>query len=538
MAKNYPAIFPRDNSQDPEFQVFEILSTLPDNYSVFYSKRIKGAQRAKEETEIDFVVFDGCRNLTCLEVKGGLLEYRGDEDTWYQNGKPMPRSPDRQATAATHALIEHLGALVAQINVGWALCFPGCSLPQHFSPPSGLPRSIVLDAEGMAGIPNSVKQIEDYYADRYRKPGAPPQAARALIEKLNRSIRFVTKTGIRIARDYKAILDVTDEQYEVLNDLEDNARMTVRGCAGSGKTLLAQQYAKSRAAEGDSVALLFFNRGIANSVRYGIDRNASIECATFHGFARRLIDKEDPNWWSENKGAKDFWDLEVPTRLMSVAVDEAEQFETIIVDEGQDFKYEWYEFLETLLRDKESGRFVVFYDDRQDLFERWTNLPWNSSKKTLTRNCRNTKTIVDFINKRVDVQMHTFSRSPDGLPVVERTVGASTDEQRIVVSEVKSLIKSGVEPGNIVLLLNTPKRESSLAGITKIGRNRLEPVGRTYRPGGSAIQYTTIDSFKGLEADVVMILGYHDGLGASLYTQASRACTLLYLFSSDSSRNN
>ena len=42
MATLHPSIYPKaPNTEDPEFEVFEILKKLPDNYSVFYSKKFK-----------------------------------------------------------------------------------------------------------------------------------------------------------------------------------------------------------------------------------------------------------------------------------------------------------------------------------------------------------------------------------------------------------------------------------------------------------------------------------------------------------------
>jgi Nuclease-related domain len=153
MARMFPDQFPGEYvAQNPEFEVFQTLRALPDSYSVFYSKKFKGGKKSKEECEVDFLVFDGKKTLLCMEVKGGLIEYRGDEDAWYQNGRNLSPSSDRQASATKAAVLEFLGVAASDINVGWLPCFPNCSLPANFQPPAGLPRPVILDQSKLLNI--------------------------------------------------------------------------------------------------------------------------------------------------------------------------------------------------------------------------------------------------------------------------------------------------------------------------------------------------------------------------------------------------
>ncbi len=71
MAKFFPESFPSDaDPRDPEYQVFRMLHELPEHFSVIYSKKFKGGKNSKEETQIDFLIFDGHKNFICLEVNG------------------------------------------------------------------------------------------------------------------------------------------------------------------------------------------------------------------------------------------------------------------------------------------------------------------------------------------------------------------------------------------------------------------------------------------------------------------------------------
>ena len=57
MATMFPPSYPGEpNPDNPEFNVYQTMKTLPDHYTVFYSKKFKGTGSWKEEGEVDFVI--------------------------------------------------------------------------------------------------------------------------------------------------------------------------------------------------------------------------------------------------------------------------------------------------------------------------------------------------------------------------------------------------------------------------------------------------------------------------------------------------
>ena len=538
MATMYPEFFPGNQDPDnPEYAVYQSLRVLDDHFHVFYSKRFKGGKHSKEETEVDFLIFDGKLTLICLEVKGGMLEYRGDANAWFQNGAEMSPQPDRQASAATRSVIEYLGDTTRSLNIGWGLCMPQCCLPDTYTPPTSVPKDVLIDMSGIADPQEAIGRVSRYYCKRYNKPGLKATESRHLIARLTRGIGFVNKVGVRVAQDHKQLIQVTNEQFNVLEDLQLNRRVAVRGCAGSGKTLIAQEFAKQLAADDKSVLLLFFNRAVANHVRYGLDNDLPIECTTFHSLARQLIEDDDPDWWEKHLHDASFWDTVVPARLWDLNPQAVTKYDAIIVDEGQDFKPEWYELLEQLFLDREGeGRFVVFYDDRQDIFNRWDDLPWSASdtfRKALKKNCRNTRSIIEHIKTHLECDMEPFDASPIGLPVVTRAVSDDHDECSQFTKDLRDLLGQNIRPDQIVLLLNNAKTNSSISHLTTVGTHRIESMGRTLRGRSRAIRYSYLRVFKGLEADIVFVLGLDRSsadYAEAVYNQASRARGLLYLY--------
>jgi hypothetical protein len=538
MAKMYPEVFPgKFDQEDPEFVVYQCLRKLPDSYVVLYSRRLKGGLFGKPECEIDFLIANQRDVLICLEVKGGLMAYDGANDRWIQNGRTMDKNPDRQAAEATHALLGVLPKELSNVNVDWALCFPQCSLASD-KEVIGIPHLRIIDETKLLRIEEEIRKIEGGIRNTFRKRGITAVDARHLLDRLTRGIGFVQALGVRIAREAEQIIQVTNEQYDVLADLEINPRLIIHGSAGTGKTILAQAFAKRLDSRGMKVLLLFYNKGIAAKVRHAFDKRGNVEVGTFSSFAKRLVESIKPDWWEKHqKKSDEFWTLELPTTLLDIPLEKLPKFDAVIVDEGQDFKPEWFEFLQQLLSDPKQCFLTVFLDEHQDIFHHWKHFPSSPqpAKKVLTKNCRNTRRIVEYLNSVYPTEMTWFERSPTGAPIVQRHVNNSTEEQTQLVRDIKNLISTEhVAPGQIVILLSSSKAESCLANTNKIAGFPLESTYNGYDPKAKKIYYSTISIFKGLEADVVFVMLDRilsaDELAKALYVRASRAKHLLYVY--------
>lgn len=536
----YPEAYPNEFDEDnPEFIVFNELKKLSDNYVVFYSQKFIGKVFSENEREIDFIIYDQKSCLICLEVKGGLLHYDGGNDEWFQNNKKMSRNPDRQASSATNVLIKNLGKDIQDLNVGWALCFPQCQLQKNSTTIPNIPKEIIIDEGLLIDIEGAINSINTYYKSKYNKGGHNKNQAENLIRKLTNDLGFIQKLGIKIRKNNDQLLQVTTEQFEILNDLEYNQRIIVRGGAGTGKTLLAQEFAKRLSNKGKKVLLLFFNRTITRTVRYGLRGFENIHISTFHSFAKKIIDDFDNEWWGNTKtettDKDEFWNIVVPIKLFECPV--IDKYDAIIVDEGQDFKSDWYEFLDEVLTSKSDGNFCVFLDEKQDIFKHWTGIPWEEKpfRKQLSKNCRNTKKIVAYLEQISASSMVPYQNSPIGTDVITRKVKGQVDEQKKIIEDLKNLINQNeIPPGDIIILSNLPKKESCLSDCKKIGRHELLALGDRYDNRSKDIRYTHINSFKGLEADVILIIDTKaipkEHLENSLYTQGSRAKNILYIY--------
>ena len=117
------------------------------------------------------------------------------------------------------------------------------------------------------------------------------------------------------------------------------------------------------------------------------------------------------------------------------------------------------------------------------------------------------------------------------------------EERKKIGDEIGRLVSQGLQPRRILILSPHRQENSSLAGLGKIKEwplvrysdavgvsgKSLEKVNST----GNAVRFETIRSFKGLEADVVFLIGVCAGEHCTrpdVYVGGSRARFLLYVF--------
>ena len=117
-------------------------------------------------------------------------------------------------------------------------------------------------------------------------PTAPE--ARAIRNFLRPDFELIVAKGVSIGRIEEKLLRLTQEQYARLDELEANPRCLFEGAAGTGKTLLALEYARRASGNGSRVALFCFNRLLGEWL-HEQTKGAGVAAGTWHAILRRLI---------------------------------------------------------------------------------------------------------------------------------------------------------------------------------------------------------------------------------------------------------
>jgi superfamily I DNA/RNA helicase len=207
-----------------------------------------------------------------------------------------------------------------------------------------------------------------------------------------------------------------------------------------------------------------------------------------------------------------------------------------VVDEAQDFSPGWWDALDYLC---DRGNPVwAFLDKAQSLRREPVEPPLDGAfRVALDVNCRNTRRIVACANSATNIDSEPFDLAPLGRPpklIVPQSPAAISG---LVQQELRSLLTDQrLEPRQIAILGPTSKSKGPLATVAAVDGSPLVDDASAWREG-KGVLVTTARSFKGLEADVVILCDF-SGLGnlftvSDLYVALTRARSHLIIVAHD-----
>ncbi len=182
---------------------------------------------------------------------------------------------------------------------------------------------------------------------------------------------------------------------------------------------------------------------------------------------------------------------------------------------------------------KPESKYFLFYDKRQNIFNKNFSLPIseNWTKLPLPFNYRNTKKINDFINEQIGTNFIS-GMVPEGEEVKLRTYNVEEPEGALYrcLSEVHRMGKIPLK--DILIITDGSTKDWRLEEIASNGFS-YELLEAEEENDPTKVYYTSINRFKGCEAEVVLLL-LNQSLQETenknlLYTQMTRAKTLLYV---------
>lgn len=486
--------------------MFKSLESLSDEFYVFHSFRIyRERKRGLEEHEMDFVIYNRKLGILVLECKAGRVHYDYQNNQWlYGNGGEMKHGgPFNQANQNMYNIknyIEDTRSLQflsrkCRFRSGvWFVDLTKGQLDTMYLP-ANVDKKMILTRES---LDDPLPYIETIFnMNRFgieSETNLTDADHKLLLERaLCPQVDIVPTVSFQDDLNRFTFNRLIREQVQVLNFLTEQKFAAINGAAGTGKTMIALEKAKRDACNGDKVLFLCFNEQLCNFLKEK-NENDNINFYTIHGYACSKIKSSEANF----KKLSDY--------LYTFIDNTTFPYKQIIVDEGQDFGQEAIEKNEILrlfyeiVSQIDGGSLFIFYDKLQNIQS--NDLPSiiaeADCKITLYKNCRNTKNIADTSLR--PITQRKISMKDDALIGEQANLHYCENrgsEKEVLDELITKYLENNYSEKNIVILTCKTEEKSFLNDYTRNGKYRK-------------CKFTTCRKFKGLEADIIILVDIDD----------------------------
>lgn len=529
---------------------------LGDEWTVLHSLGLSIHNR-KPWAEIDFVLI-GPQGIFCIEVKGGRVARRNGE--WYftdRNDRTTVKreGPFTQVGSASAALRQFISSTLRNTSQ-WVFGY-GVGLPDVTFNVQGpdIELEVLYDVRDQNDpFARFVDRLSQYWWDRLGQSPSRSLAelsrleADSVVQLLRTDFDLHPSMRLQLRAVGEEMIRLTGEQYRVLDGIADNERAVVRGGAGTGKSMLAVEEGRRRSVAGETVLYCCFNKYLARRLR-DVFAGTSVQVRHLHGLMADLVASAGLSSRLPDAEDADLFAMFYPELALEAVLELGIMgtFDLLIVDEAQDLLREPYLDLMDALLDGGllKGEWRLFLDSNQNIFSGTHGasleriLRANPAQFRLRVNCRNTAPIATSTALLSGV--HTDEVSNIEGPDVQQYWWSDGNDQRRQLSRfLNRLFSDGILPEDVMILSMKSIENSCVAQhlnriVFPVADARVRQV-----PEGS-IGFCTVQGFKGLESDVVVLVDVDDlqslYASANMYVGASRARALLGIFISESVRD-
>lgn len=545
-----------DPKKNGERMVFKWLSDVNIEGIALHSLHQKNHKR-KLIGEIDFLLITQ-RGFLCIEVKGGQEITRRDGQ-WYvkdrMNVVTKITDPFRQSKDCMYALKNHivdtfgLGSKEASYLFGYAVVFPECIFTGNGN---DLVTEVLFDCRSQLGdFPKFINMILNYWTNQeinkhLTTPGLLTLSEiNRMLDLLRGDFAVVPSMNLTMQHVEQQLLEMTEEQYDALDITLTNRRVMIQGVAGTGKSLLALEKVRKMIAANKKVLYVCFNKNMAlfaaGSVEFDTSKNQSF-IGTYHKLLVTAL-PEDVNYYKMSAA-----DL---SRSFIDRGCNPDTYDLLIIDEAQDLMHMsvWESLNRFLVGGFEKGEWVMFYDPNQNIYNNndkyhlaldYIQRGFSPSIIPLSKNCRNTEPI-GRRTSIVTLMPPAKHMKISGPKVVMKTYDSKAELISKVKMDITGLILGGTSPESIVILSKYKLENSALNGTGNLCNLPIVEVSDITMFKKRALNYFTIQSFKGLESKIVFLIDV-EGFASEdnrmmNYVGMSRAKILLYMYYPNSKKD-
>ena len=481
------------------------------------------------DSEIDCVLVSIDHGVFVAETKGGGVKIT--EGVWQSNGKDI-RDPSTQVAKAKHSLIRRLKKMnvdLTGIFIQQVVLLPDIiDFPDIGAGPS-CPREIVFTKTDLSNPePN-------FAALRRDNQPLSTDSVVSFLRALRPDVTEIEVSGHYFAGVSQRLERSTQSNLSTLLPLDENRFLYVTGSAGTGKTYLATSWAQRALDRGERTLVVCYNRFLGSEIHQTLntyveknDIDTAFHAGSFHAVAKAILGPVAPE--VPEDASQEWWDTAYAQAIIDNSAHLDAVFDTVILDEGQDFFPLWITALQTLQSMSEPGRFFVTSDHQQAIYA----TPWVPSSEfarvPLQKNLRNSRTIAELVQAFGGVATPPFV--PQGPHIEVVRVGGLKERRKAVNAAIKRVNESLRIPLAQILVL-APHR-SDVDELTQESTGDYTLATWLERTEDTVV-CGTIHGTKGLERAAVIVTCMDETLDPALfYIAASRAVTSLTIIGHDS----
>jgi len=507
-----PSDFPLSllGNREERLVVEALRDGLTDGWLIFPDVRLTGYR----DWQMDIVLAHEHEGVAVIEVKGHRVSVRNG--LWCSDGRPLEPQPLDQSKGNAYELRTRLrgcSPALANVHVEYGVAFPNALEVSGDLPPD-VDRSQVITGTDLEHVRDAV--------DRLMHRRWSQNIGREAIESIAKLLRpdaeltWDPEAHARIAR--RRLETICGEQTRALEPLDANRKVVVTGRAGSGKTRLAMGWVRRAFARGERVMLVCYNDPLGASTRDQFPEDERLVIGGFFDVALTLGGM--PELTVPADAGQHFWDNIAIGHLHSHWHEVTQRFDTIVIDEAQDFSPAWIAQLGQLLDPAGPRRLMMVADEGQSVYHRGFTTPsvddgWTRCE--LVNNCRNTYSIASMLHRCLGgAGVPIGGPETLGLGYVEADHADAVTE--LVGEEIDRIVDfEGHEPPRVlVATFSTSLRDRLREDLALVAWEGREP---------RAIVCENVHRVKGLEFDYVILAATAADTvtDALLYVGVSRA---------------
>ena len=480
-----------------EIETLHLLSeALPASYTVYHSVHWSTVERGHAVYgEVDFAVVNRAGAVLLIEQKSGFLDEspEGLVKRYPNRTKSVPVQISRTLHALNRKLGDKLRPQPAQLE--YLLYCPDYTVRSPET--AGIDPARIVDSRRRAAFVSVIREI--------LPEGEDGPSAQKVHRFLRDVIRLESDVSALIGRARTMVTRVSGGLAYWARQLDiEPFRLRVTGTAGSGKTQLALAEYRRAVDAGQRPLYVCYNRPLAD--HFAAIAPSGGRACSFHMLCDQFL--------RARGGQPDFSAENAFERLIdaAAALEPCEDFlfDTVIVDEGQDFSERWRDLV--LRHGREGARLLWLEDPLQNLYGRepvalpdWVGL-------RASANYRSPRAIVHMLEALLPEGSAIEALAPfDSAEIAF----LSYDDSATMLARVKEALRicysAGFRSDDVALITYRGREKSRLLHFDVLGRTRLRRFSGDYDLLGAPV-YTTgellaesVYRFKGQSAPAVIL---------------------------------